>query len=818
MILKDFNKTALIDGETHVSYRELIDHVRAYTTLFSIEKGDRVVIFSENRLEWIYACYAVWNQAGITVPIDFYMPAETLAFILNDCKPAVIFSSNKGAEKLLSIGDSLERNPQIILFEDVCEPSGALPLMRQAYDMDDTAIIVYTSGTTGAPKGVMLSYTNLMATIQGMIDFKIMRKHDRVLGLLPLHHIYPLQGTIFLPLYVGATVVYVHELNSAEILENLQKHKITFLIGVPRLYELFHKNIYAQINSSPVARALVFIARQVDSVRLSKMLFGKIHAKFGGHMRLYASGGSKLDKEMARDMKALGFILDEGYGVTETAPLIAFNPFDRIRLGAAGLPLGGTQVKIVDGEIAVKGPNVMQGYFKNPEQTAKKIRGGWFYTGDTGYFDDDGYLYVTGRKDDMIVLPSGKNINPEDIEKDILSISPMVEDIGVMQRDGKLAALVYPNYPLLKKDNIINVMETIKWKVIDKYNSNVEHYKKIFDISILKEPLPKTNLGKLQRFLMDSVNSYGERKPRDIPEPRLGEYPILKKFLFEHTTKEIYPDDHFDLDLGLDSLGKVELVVYIENTFGVELSDKDLAEHNTVQTLAEFISEQKTRTDDTPVNWKAIFSSDMDFSFSKDTRAFMVFKTLLNPLASRYLRVKTDGMEKLPEAPFILAPNHQSYLDAVLLIAKLPKKVLADTYFVAKEKQIYKSRFGSWLTAKMHVIVVNIDKDLKSSLKKIAMILKHGRNVVIFPEGIRSRDGKLAPFKKLFAILSRELSVPIVPLIIQGTYQSMPRGRALPRPAKICLSVGDPLYPEGREYQEICSAIEAIIAERIKDS
>ncbi len=821
MIINDFNKTALIDGEIEITYAELIEHVREYAALIDIEPGERVVILAENRLEWIYALYAIWNHGGIAVPLDFAMREETLRTVLADCRPSVICTSALGAAKLDRASSRRGQDrpgAKLIDFDALERPAGALPPLRTQLNPDDTALIVYTSGTTGPPKGVMLSYTNLMATINGLIDFDIMRREDRVIGLLPFHHIYPLQGTIILPLYVGATVVYVHELNSAEILRVLKQHRITFFIGVPRLYELFHRNIFARINASAAARTLLRLARRVDNLTFSRVLFGRIHTMFGGQVRLYASGGSKLDAALARDMRDLGFVLDEGYGVSETAPIIAFNPFDRIRLGSVGLPLPGTQVTIHDGEILTRGPHVMQGYFNKPQETESKIHDGWYHTGDAGYLDEDGYLYVTGRKDDMIVLPSGKNINPEDIERDILAISPLIEDIGVMQRDGKLAALIYPNYALFKKEKIANIVDAIRRTVIDRYNSGVEGYRKILEIAILREPLPKTNLGKLQRFLMDSVLTYGERRPRDIPEPEIREYALLKDFLEQQTGRPILPDDHFDLDVGLDSLARVELQVYVESTFGLELADEDLAHHPTVQSLAEFVRAGQTRAEDSQVDWKEIFSRDVACALPPmNSLTLRIMRAVLRPLGRAWFQVRTSGMHKLPSAPFILAPNHQSYLDAVLLIAFLPWEVIAQTCIVAKQQPFYTTTLGRWLIERMHVIVLDGDKDLKASLQAIATVLQQGRNVAIFPEGTRSRDGSLAPFKKLFAILSTELDLMVVPLAIQGAFEALPRGSLCPRHAPIALAVCDPIRPDGKDYDQLRIRVQCAIEDHLQE-
>lgn len=794
-----------------IHWEEIQKNIERFSSLLDIKKGDRVCIYSYNRPEWIYSFFGIWKQGGIPVPIDFMSTPEEIGYIINDCEPKFIFTSQdkvENIEKALKIAKS---KVQIIVFENLLEEKRKKKSSET--NEEDIAVILYTSGTTGEPKGVVLTFKNLLSNIKGLEATNIADEKDSTIAILPFHHSYPLMVSMLFPMYIGAKIVFIKEITPEEILSTLQQEKITVLIGVPRLYELFHRRIFTQINQHSLAKLLFKTVKTVKSQKAGRIIFKKVHSVFGGNIKYFVSGGAKLDMEVAKDLWTLGFKIIEGYGLTETSPIVSFNPPDKIKLGSVGKPIKGVKVKIVNDEILVKGDNVMKEYWRKPEETKKIIKDRWLYTGDIGFLDEEGYLYIEGRKKDIIVLPSGKNINPEEIEKKLTKISDIVKEAAVIYKDGRLIAVIFPDFDNIKRKGIINLEETIRWNIIDKLNQTLPDYKKISGFKIVKRELPKTRLGKIRRFLLEDFLKEPEKKSSKIKQPSDTEYIILKEYLEKVSKTDIHPDSHIEIDLGLDSLEKVELLSFIESTFGVEINEKELAERNTVYSIFELIKEKKKKIETTPVNWKKILSQEIEIDITENPYPLIITKKILKPVLKLYFGLQISGINNLPEGNFIIAPNHQSLLDGFFVISALPDKVLKNTYFLAEETYFpegIKQKIGKMF----HVLTVNINKDLKGSLQKTASLLRKGKNVVIFPEGARTRDGRLLPFKKAFAILSKELGVPVVPVAISGAFEAFPIGSKFPKPHKIKIEFLKPVYPEG-DIDNIVSKTQKRIQEKL---
>ncbi len=816
-MIRDHGKTALIYGGREISYSELIENVGSLARLIDTLPDERVAILSENRPEWVYALFGTWRRGSIAVPIDFMSTPEEIAYILKDSGCKLAFCSNQTHENLRRAVEIADIDIEVINFDDTPLPKPYDKVYHR--EPEDIALILYTSGTTGQPKGVMLTFKNLFSNIEGVAEAGIAGREDSTLAILPFHHSYPLMVTLLLPLHLGATVVFLDRLTPEDIIDKLQRYRITILVGVPRLLNLFHKRIMERIEGNVLTRLVFKLAERVEVQAFRKKVFSKVHEAFGGNLKYMVSGGAKLDLKVARDFTTLGFTVLEGYGLTETSPIVSFNTPENLKLGSVGLPLKGVRVRITEeGEIVVKGPNVMKGYWNKPKETSEVLKDGWLYTGDLGHMDEDGFLYVTGRKKEIIVLGTGKNVNPEEIENMILKESDLVKEVGVLEIGGKLHALIYPDFDKAKERGIVNLEETIKWEVIDRVNRRLPEWKRVVGFRLSSTELPKTRLGKLRRFMLPQIYERASEKTKaeeDLSILETEEGRLIKEYLEKETGREILPSHHIELDLGLDSLGKVELLSFLEKTFGVPLTEEELSRHSLVKDIVELVKERKEKAELREVSWREILEQAPPFEPTDYPLIFRLGRLLLKVFFKIYNRAQIECVENLPEKPFILAPNHASYLDAFLIAALMPERVGKDLYFLGEEVY-FRNPITSLFGKLAHVITVNINRKLRESLQKVARVLKRGKAVVIFPEGARTRTGELLEFKKGIAILSKELGVPIVPVGIVGTYESMSIHDRFPKPVKLKVRIGKPIYPEGKSYEEITSELRAEVERLLK--
>lgn len=812
IFLKDYNKTAITWKEERISYKALLSEAYRYATLYAHKEGQRVAIFSENRPEWAFGLYSTWVNDRTLVPIDFMSTPDEVAYILEDCQPGVVFCSADTKHVLEQAVNSVNYSPEILVFDDIppeqeeTQPEQILEV--NAPDVQKTAVIIYTSGTTGSPKGVMLSFDNILGNVESVTQHvDIYTPTRNVMVMLPLHHVFPLIGSLVAPLFVGSTAAFTASLSTTDIMETLQKHQIAIIIGVPRFYNLLRKGIMEKINKSPVTRLIYKTARAVNSKGFSRFIFKSLHRRFGGHVLYLVSGGAKADEDVTRDFQTFGFDLLEGFGMTEAAPMICFTRPGRVKPGSAGEKMPSLEVKSKDGEIVAKGRNIMQGYFNRKEETEQVLKDGWLHTGDLGYFDDEGFVHITGRRKEILVLSNGKNINPEEIENKLAVNSELISEVGVYMKDDMLQAAIFPDFKRIAEKQVTNLGETIRWEVIDRFNQTVSPYKRIHKFILLKEELPKTRLGKIQRFKLESLLGEGDAKKKKVEEPQFEEYQVIKEYLETQRDGEIYPDSHFEIDLGLDSLDKVSLMTFLHSTFGVDTKEDLFVKYPTLEKLSNYIKEKKVKISVEAVKWAEIFKEKISVQLPKSWVTQRMVKNVFKYLSLVYFRLKGEGIENLPDGPFIIASNHQSFMDGMFVIRFMRNRVLKNTYFYAKEKHVRK-KWVKFIADRHNVIVMDINRDLKLSLQKLAEVLKTGRNLVIFPEGTRTSDGNLKNFKKTFAILSRELNIPVVPVAIDGAYEALPRGRVIPKPLrKIKVKFLSPVYPGEHTYDSLNSEV-----------
>ena len=820
IFVKDYNKTAIIYDDREYSYKEVILSAKSFSEKINIKKEDRVIIFMENRPELLFSFLGIWNKQGTCVCLDGGFSGEELTYYIKDCEPKYIFTSKvnyEAAVKGLELA-GMKNSVEILIVDDIPIDYTGDDLTIEIEDKYFVSLILYTSGTTGNPKGVMLMFDNILINMEGLDEYKMFRTTDRVLALLPMHHIFPLLGAGVVPLGKGSTIVFLKEVSSQAMVEALQKYKITFIIGVPKLWEMLHKKIMEKINGGKITKLIFKLAEKINNKNFSRKIFKKVHDGFGGNIRFFVSGGSKLDPQVSRDVLTLGIDVCEGYGLTETSPMISFTPTDEVVPGSAGKILTGVTVKIADdGEILVKGRNVMKGYYGRPDATAEVIdKDGWFHTGDLGEIKN-GLLYVTGRKKEMIVLSNGKNINPIEIEQWIMANTDLIKEMAIMDYEDKLTAVIYPDFYKLHEEGITNITETFKKGVIDKYNKQAASYKKVLDVKIVQEELPKTKIGKIRRFMLKDVINKKEEKVQNIVEPSTEEYKNISAFLKSIKNKPITPNAHLELDLGLDSLDTVELLSHIEGTFGVKIDEQTFVEYCTVEKLAEYVEKHSNEMmNDTKMDWKEILSKDTEGELPKSNGIGKIIKFILKPAFAFFIKVKKEGLENIEKnEPVIFAGNHQSFLDGFIVNQAVPNSVLDKTYYFADIKHFRKG-YMKFMGENSNIIFVDINKNLINSLQMLSKALRSGKNIVIFPEGTRTRDGKINNFKKFFAILSKELNIPIVPFVLDGAYEAYPPSSKYPKGGDVKVKFLEKIYPSDMSYEEITEKVYNTIKKELK--
>lgn len=802
-ILEPRPSTALVWHDERISYEALLQDARGRARALR-PADERVAVFSENRPEWIASAYAVWAAGLALVPIDHASTAPEVAYVLDDCAPAAVWCSS-ATRPVLEGALALSRHqPRLLAIEEAA--AGPLP-RPEAIRVDEhqLAAIVYTSGTTGDPKGVMLTFGNLLANVTAVCDEGYYTPEARVLLLLPLHHVLPLAGCLMAPLYGGGTVVFAPSLAGEELVATMRRHQVTTLVGVPRLYELLGRAFQSRIQSSLLARGLFALAARLRSRRFSRFVFGSAHRRLGGRLQHLISGGAALDPQVARIFDTLGFLVCEGYGMTECSPMISFPRLRGadLRLGSCGQVLRGCEVKVDNGEILARGPNLMRGYYGRHEETSAVLDDGWIRTGDLGRLDEDGYLYVTGRAKEILILPSGKNVNPAPIEA-ALAARAGIREAGVFLDGDTLHAVVVADPERLSDSRGAGALDWLRRDVLAPYNAEVAPYRRVARATLATQELPRTRLGKLKRHLLPAIAA-AHAPQRSEPTPVEAGSPALARIaahLGRQGGRAVTAESRLDADLGLDSLGRVELAAFLEQAFGVSVPEARLAGLETVGELAAFVTRAEPSGESAGSTWAEILRPAQAPALPSSGLWHRAIVYVSRIGVRLYFRTRARGQDRLPAGPCILAPNHQSFFDGLFVTAHLRPRTALSTLFYAKAKHVDR-RWLQYLASRCNVVVASADEGFRRSLQALAAALSRGQNVMIFPEGTRSIDGALGAFKESYAILARELGVPVVPVVIDGAHRALPAGRWLPRLlSRVSVTYLEPLRPRADEALE----------------
>ena len=827
------------------TYGELVGWVRRLADGLhgaGVGRGDRVALLAANSREWVAACLAVISAGAVVVPLDAQLGDDSLRHALEDSGARLVFTTADQAERLdnvrpgvalrkilLDVGEDDRRSWRCLLTEERVNVPPAGP--------DDVAVLFYTSGTTGAAKGVPLSHANLVFQIHSLLGADLVSEDDRVLLPLPLHHVYPFVMGMLTPLAAGLPIVLPQSLTGPQLVRALREGEATMIVGVPRLYGALYSGIEERARAGGRLAFTLFEGGVGLSVRLRRLtgldlggpLFRPLRRRFGPRLRVLASGGAALDADLAARLEGLGWRIAVGYGLTETAPLLTLNPPDGSKLGSVGRPVSGVEIGLdpsavpeggartgKEGEILARGPNVFSGYLNRPEETSKVFDDGWFRTGDLGYFDDEGYLYVTGRASTLIVTPGGKNVQPETVEAAYLD-NPLIREIGVLQRDGRLVAVIVPETGDLGRGTDIN---RAMREAVEEGSKRLPSYQRISDYAISREPLEFTRLGKLRRHILEERYERARRgeegsgemavgpvAPEEMSEEDRallrdsGALSVWRLLVDRYPDRRLAPETSMQLDLDIDSLGWVDLTLEIGEKTGVELDEQAVERIDTVRDLLREVVSGAGRNAPhlSPFERPAEVLDERQRRWLKPlgpARSAMARSmfTLNRIMMGGSFRLRVEGMGNLPDGgPFIIAPNHVSYLDAFAVAAALDNRVLRRTYWAGWTGAAFSNPVARLVSRLAQVIPIDLGRTGLSSLAFGAAVLRRGQNLVWFAEGERSPTGVLQPFKPGVGMLLSYYPVPVIPVFIRGTYQAMPRGKLLRRLEQITVTFGEPL-------------------------
>jgi long-chain acyl-CoA synthetase len=877
-----------VESYTYAETRKMAESVGRWLTEKELPAGARVAIFADNHPRWV-ATYLGTIAAGYTaVPLDTAFHADQVTKLLKDSGASLLVCDVKhlaiaqqavaglGVELVLIDPTSLKKDagqPRWVGDLDSMFAAGPGNFRAREAPADEVAALLYTSGTTADPKGVQLTHANLLGEVNAVFGLLQIGPTDAVLGILPMFHVLAQMANLLLPLVKGARVVYLETLNTTELLRALQERQITAFAVVPQFFYLIHERIFKEVGkrgrvAETLLRSLMRVNRFLRKFGLNagKLFFGKIHATLGSRMRYLVTGGSRFDPVVAHDFHDFGIDLLNAYGLTETSAAAFLNPPGDVVIGSVGPPLPTVEGKILDpqpseeggppvGEIILRGPIVMRGYWNRPDATAAALKDGWLYTGDLGYFDPRGNLFITGRRKEVIVLANGKNVYPEEIESYYLK-SPFIREICVMGLEAKpgdpsserLYAVVVPNFEVLKEKKIVNAKEVIRFD-IEGLAQEIASTKRIGSYEIWQEDLPRTSTRKLKRFEIEkrvrAHQARGTSGDAEVPAERsltpedtawLEQSDVQRALVIirdqaRHAAENLRPTNNLELDLGLDSMQRVELLVALEEQLGGDVEENQLAEIYTVRDLVNAVLESaasgKTISRAQFAGWRAVLREDPTDSDVLDlakphpfAEGFWYFISRVAQLVARdRFQLKYAGLEKLPKAgTYILSSNHQSYLDPVMLAAVVPRNVFVNLFAVGTS-EIFGSGFMRKVARAVRVVVVDPDANLVPAMRAGAYGLRNGRSLILYPEGERSIDGTPRIFKKGAAILSIHMQVPIVPIAIEGFHEAWPRGKRFQKFAPLKMVFGDPIYPppESEASEEVYAQLIAKVRQRVAE-
>ena len=802
--------------------RKFADRLRAG----GIAKGQAVTIWAENRAEWLIALWGCLLEGVVLVPIDYRASADFLLRVADIVDARVVVVGDAvdrealgGARPVWHVSEL--RDPRS--FRLKAEATGD----EARVQADDTAEIIFTSGATAEPKGVVITHRNILANIvpieREVAKYKKYAKPFlpiRFLNLLPLSHMFGQAMATFVPPMLPGVVVFTRSFAPEDIIAQIRNRRISVLVSVPKILEVLKEHVLRiapEANEDP--------GKMHWAMRWWK--YRRIHRMFGFKFWAMVVGAAPLDPELEAFWGRLGFLVVQGYGLTETAPIVTLNhPFHASR-GAVGKPIAGVEVRIAaDGEILVKGENVTTGYFNAPEETRASFKDGWFHTGDIGEMDDKGQLHIRGRKKEMIVTPEGLNVFPEDVERVLNDVPGVVE-----------SAVIGASLPGSTAERVQAVLVAAPGTDLDdvvrQANARLQDHQKIRAAAAWPgAELPRTEgtrklkRRELRQWLTDSRS--------ESPKPSTGRRgtagpsvaSVIARFAPGRTIEASTTID----ELGLSSLERVELMMALEESLQCTIDESRFSAATTVADL-EAITQPLTGEAAAAVQ---VQQDAIEFPSWNRSAAFRALRraslpTWILPLMRPFVKLEVRGLEHLSNisGPVIFAANHQSHFDTPAILMALPPRwryrvapAMAKEFFKA---HFYPAQFGrkAWLTNSLNYYLASAffnafplpqrESGTRQTLRYIGDLFAEGFSLLIFPEGKRTDAGEINRFQPGIGMIASRLDVPVVPVRLYGLDKVLHQTWKFPVRGSARVTFGAPISLKGNEYPSLSGQVEEAV-------
>ncbi len=806
------------DGLSRVTFKDVgarMNATAARLAAAGIGKGDRVVIGAHNHPDWAIAYFGILRGGATAVPIDPALDATGISNVIRESRARVVLWD---AQVEARVGAQLREAHPLLRVTELSEITAEDPTLTPPVvevDVDDIASLIFTSGTTGTPKGVMLSHGNFTSLVAALAPIFPLGQGDRVMSVLPLHHTFEFTCGLLLPFTRGARVVYLDELTGDRLAEGLKQARATAMVGVPALWQTLERRILSQVEAKgPMAEAVFKFAGEMNrtlakttGLDAGKLLFGQVHEALGGNVKYLISGGAALSKDTYDTFARVGLRLSEGYGLTEASPVLTVaKPSTKGSAGNVGTPIPGVDVRIDSpdtngvGEIVARGPNVMIGYGDDVSTSEVIDAEGWLHTGDLGRFDRKGRLEIVGRVKDVIIGANGENVHPDDLERRIGKVDHVEElaIVGILAPGGgeRIACLAVP---AVDSEVDRGVRLDRAGKALREAIQALPVSMRPGTIKLYVAPLPRTATRKVKRAevreiltRMLAATSIPPESSRETTPVRIAIAAVRGR-----PVREVAPSMTLLGDLGFDSLSLSELLASLEHKYG-SIDPQRLASMQTVADVEALVAEMgavvkvESRT-------KTIEKGGDDAPIAIPREVQQLGKSLIGRVQDAFygsmMSTKVTGRAFIPHnRSTLVVANHSSHLDMGLVRHALGSygdslvSLAAQDYFFDADP-IRRAFFENFSNLR----AIDRKAGLRQAERQAAEVIEQGTTMLVFPEGTRSTDGMILEFKPIVGQLALNQSVDILPIYLGGTHASMPKGAKIPLKREISARIGPPL-------------------------